>query len=65
MEGKGFSVNPKLVRWMPPPEGWLKVNTDASFCNGKAGLAVVVRDSLGQVQMLKTRLLRSHLTTAG
>jgi hypothetical protein len=33
-------------RWKPPPDGWVKLNTDAGFCSesGKASAGVVVRD---------------------
>lgn len=30
--------------WQHPPEGWWKINIDAAFINGEAGLAFVVRD---------------------
>lgn len=35
-------------RWIAPPEGWWKINTDAAFFNGQAGIAFIVRDGKGK-----------------
>ncbi|XP_072074440.1 uncharacterized protein [Arachis hypogaea] len=39
------------VKWRPPPQGWLKLNTDAAFSNvTKTGAAAaVIRDHQGNV----------------
>lgn len=37
------------LRWQPPPEEKLKVNVDASFKDGTAGLSMVARNSRKQV----------------
>ncbi|KAL8468962.1 hypothetical protein ACS0TY_031967 [Phlomoides rotata] len=39
-----------MERWTPPPQGHLKINTDAaSFSNGEAGLGFVIRSETGRV----------------
>jgi hypothetical protein len=49
----------RQTRWQRPDEGWLKVNTDATFdsssCTGHAG--VVIRDHLGLVKEAAARWL--------
>lgn len=42
---------PSVIKWRPPPVGFLKVNTDASFNpNTQQGpTGIVVRDDHGQV----------------
>ena len=38
------------VKWCPPMEGWVKLNTDGSFAvNGTAGAGMVLRDDKGNV----------------
>lgn len=37
------------IRWRPPEKGWKKINTDAAFKLGKAGLSAVVRDDDGSL----------------
>ncbi|XVF21358.1 hypothetical protein REPUB_Repub12eG0083500 [Reevesia pubescens] len=39
------------VTWQPPPDGIMKINVDAAFCNldSTAQLGVVIRDSRGDV----------------
>jgi hypothetical protein len=34
-------------RWKSPPSGWVKVNTDTSFCHGsgEASASIVIRDT--------------------
>lgn len=48
-------------KWRPPPEGWIKVNTDASFIDesGKASAGIIARDSHGQVTLTAWRTLRN------
>jgi hypothetical protein len=45
------------MQWKVPEDGWVKVNTDASFdpttCTGSVG--VVIRDHLGLVQATAAR----------
>ncbi|KAG8378978.1 hypothetical protein BUALT_Bualt07G0040600 [Buddleja alternifolia] len=38
-----------VQKWKPPPSNWLKVNTDASFKDGKVAAALLVRNSFGAV----------------
>ncbi|GJN35111.1 hypothetical protein PR202_gb23849 [Eleusine coracana subsp. coracana] len=47
-------------KWSPPPPGWVKINTDASFCatSGRASVRIVVRDDNGLVLLSAWRLLR-------
>lgn len=35
--------------WTRPYPGWLKANVDATYYEGKASLAVVVRDDRGEI----------------
>ncbi|KAF3443280.1 hypothetical protein FNV43_RR12962 [Rhamnella rubrinervis] len=35
--------------WKTPKKGWFKANVDASFKNGQAALAIVVRDDHGRL----------------
>ena len=38
------------VKWLPPPEGWVKLNTDGSWTNdGRAGAGMVLHDNLGNI----------------
>jgi hypothetical protein len=47
-------------RWEPPPTGWVKLNTDASFCKetGETRLGIIVRDSEGKAMCAAWRELR-------
>ena len=36
-------------RWKPPAEGQYKVNVDGAFKEGKAGVGVVIRDTVGDL----------------
>jgi hypothetical protein len=38
-------------RWKKPPMGWVKLNTDASFCHksGAGGAGAVARGAVGEV----------------
>lgn len=38
-----------LERWLAPDKGWWKINTNAVYSNGKAGIAFVTRDSIGKI----------------
>jgi ribonuclease HI len=51
--------------WAPPEEDWVKLNTDAGFCEntGGASFGVVVRDSQGQA-LLSAWGTWSHVTSA-
>ncbi|KAL0462212.1 UNVERIFIED_CONTAM: hypothetical protein Slati_0108800 [Sesamum latifolium] len=31
-------------KWLPPPEGWLKVNTDVAFSDGEGMATCVIRN---------------------
>ena len=47
---KGNTKIPRLVKWLKPPDGWWKLNTDGSFL-GSFGFASgrgLIRDSRGQ-----------------
>ncbi|EEF37555.1 conserved hypothetical protein [Ricinus communis] len=46
-------------RWVPPQDGWMKINTDTSFHgNGSWGLGAIIRDSRGDVQVASNMVLR-------
>lgn len=55
-----FVVHSPLSQTLSPL-GWLKVNTDAAFKDGKVGLAVVSRDHTGKVWCLQTKLTKASL----
>lgn len=46
-----------VVKWMPPAEGWMKVNTDAGFdgTSFNARVGVVIRDPEGRVCVAAAR----------
>jgi ribonuclease HI len=46
--------------WGPPPEGWVKLSTDAGFCHliGQASTGIVVRDSNGSMLLSAWRSIR-------
>ncbi|KAF7837231.1 uncharacterized protein G2W53_005713 [Senna tora] len=46
-KNRSMSQDTRLVRWKPPPEGWLKLNTDGSSSNDLFSVAGVIRDSVG------------------
>jgi hypothetical protein len=50
----------RKAKWKPPPQGWVKLNTDPSFCpeTGMTCTRVVVRDPNGQVMLTAWRWLR-------
>jgi hypothetical protein len=56
-DGRGTRVQ---QIWRRPPQDWVKVNTDAAFCeaSGKASAGIVVRDSQGRVILTTWRVLR-------
>lgn len=43
--------------WALLAEGWLKVNSDAAFNNGKAGLGLVVRNYKGELVLLMSNVV--------
>ncbi|XP_075654894.1 uncharacterized protein LOC142625070 [Castanea sativa] len=47
---KGNTKTSRLVKWLKPPDGWWKLNTDGSFLapSGLAGGGGIIRDSKGQ-----------------
>lgn len=52
-----FEPSLPLEQWTPSYFRWLKVNTNATFKDGKADRAFVVhRDEYGQLCMLKTKV---------
>lgn len=50
--GAGSSPNRK---WTPPPPGWFKINTDASFVNGKASSSFIIKNSNGSILIAHTQ----------
>ncbi|XP_050222825.1 uncharacterized protein LOC126672917 [Mercurialis annua] len=44
-----------MIHWKAPPEGWLKVNTDAAVFPGRQriGIGIVVRDWLGNIVLAR------------
>ncbi|VVA35847.1 PREDICTED: ribonuclease [Prunus dulcis] len=38
-----------MIKWHPPPTGWIKVNSDGSLLNSHASTGFVIRDSEGHV----------------
>jgi ribonuclease HI len=47
-------------KWRNPMDGWVKLNTDAAFCEGwgTASVGVVIRDSAGKVILSAWRVIR-------
>lgn len=41
---------------------WLKVNTDAAFKNGKAAIGLVVRNEIGEIVLIMTKILGCKTT---
>jgi hypothetical protein len=41
----------QILKWEPPPKGWVKINTDAPYCqeSGSASAGIIARDSEGKV----------------
>lgn len=50
-DGERLTAAPSCSTWVPPPQGKVKVNTDAGIRTGKVGVGIVVRDSTGDVLM--------------
>lgn len=44
----------KTQNWVPLPEGWFKVNVDASHYKQKVALAFAIRDHKGKLLFLST-----------
>ncbi|KAL3627076.1 hypothetical protein CASFOL_028439 [Castilleja foliolosa] len=36
-------------RWIPPPVGWLKINTDAAFANGESTSGIIIKNHPGSI----------------
>jgi hypothetical protein len=49
-----------MQKWEPPSWGWVKLNTDATFCHetGAAGTGIIIRDAEGSVLLVAWRALR-------
>jgi hypothetical protein len=47
-------------KWRPPPNGWVKLNTDVAFCprTEATGIGMVARDHSGAVLLTAWRSLR-------
>lgn len=56
----GETEKEPVEAWKPPPEGWLKVNTDAAFNGRKAAIAFTVRDELGKILKVASKLVTSE-----
>lgn len=54
--GKGHSTKLKEC-WTTPPNGWWKINIDAAFINGRAGLVFIARDNKGNILQLASKLV--------
>ena len=55
----GIAPAPTLVKWLPPPVGWVKVNFDGALfkeCDS-AGLGVIIRNDLGLVMAASTHII--------
>lgn len=54
-----ISEHPEKTKefWSTPPFGWWKVNTDAAFYNGQAGIAFIVRDWKGKTICLASKVI--------
>lgn len=49
-----------IRRWVPPPPGWCKLNTDGSLAaDGSAGAGMVLRDHMGTIVFTSCRKLLS------
>ncbi|POO01226.1 Ribonuclease H-like domain containing protein [Trema orientale] len=48
------STRPSLEYWLPPPEGWLKINSDACSREGGSVGAVLARDDTGNIVLAKS-----------
>ncbi|KAL3617347.1 hypothetical protein CASFOL_038760 [Castilleja foliolosa] len=40
--------------WSPPPEGWLKINTDAAYANGCSTSGVIFKNKNGSIVLAAT-----------
>ncbi|XP_074328478.1 uncharacterized protein LOC141666388 [Apium graveolens] len=59
-EGANRSVTTEHCKiWVKPPEGWIKINIDASFCAGgsNVGIGCVARDSRGRFLRARCNVL--------
>lgn len=45
-----YSLTQMVVKWEPPPAGWLKFNVDAALRRDTSWSACILRDHLGRVQ---------------
>ncbi|KAI5312445.1 hypothetical protein L3X38_041618 [Prunus dulcis] len=43
------SADSMMIKWNPPPIGWIKINFDGSLMNSHASTGFVIRDSEGHV----------------
>lgn len=52
------SIVERKDKWTFPPKGWFKINTDVACKNGLATISMVVRDDLGGLMFIKTKLVQ-------
>lgn len=57
LEAKATPSEPRVERWKCPHSGWLKLNTDATLCDGKVALAFVIRNENGVIIHLASKLV--------
>jgi hypothetical protein len=45
--GRSGQSSVQILKWEQPPEGWVKINTDAAYCqeSGSASAGIIARDS--------------------
>lgn len=48
---EGHSLTKAVVKWQPPEQGWVKINTDGAVneADRRGGVGVVARNSAGEV----------------
>lgn len=51
-----------MDKWTPPPEGWLIINIDAAFKNGRATIGMIVSDERGRHRFAAAKLMESIST---
>jgi hypothetical protein len=56
----------KLMYWEPPPQGWVKINTDAGYneTTGEASAGVIIRNATGEVLLTAWQMVRNCSTAA-
>lgn len=48
-----------LAKWTPPLKGWIKINVDASYVEGRSLGVIIVKDHKGNILFATSRMFHN------